>query len=235
MSHSAGRHLRAVSRLGGGHDWHSGAMLPEVRVSTLIVDDDIDMRTLVRVILEAANRGIDVVAEAVDGVDALAVFERLDPPPVPTVVILDNRMPGMTGLDVAREIRRRLPGQRIILFSAFVTPEIRAEAREIGIDACLDKGDYMRLPDLVMELVGEGERDGTPTGGAMTGDVAQERASSIDVSLQALSHELLTPLTAVTGFSALLTDRYGPALPEGALDLARRIHTSARQRGAPGQ
>ena len=47
--------------------------------TVLIVDDEIDMRLLVRVILEGADLGIEVVGEAEDGLAALAVFggERL--------------------------------------------------------------------------------------------------------------------------------------------------------------
>ncbi len=126
----------------------------DVPLTVLIVDDEIDMRTLVRVVLGAANRGIDVVAEAVDGIDALAGFDALDPPPVPTVVILDNRMPGLSGIEVAREILRRRPEQHIILFSAFLTAEIRAEAKDLGIDACVSKDDLMHLPEVVIKLVG---------------------------------------------------------------------------------
>lgn len=79
----------------------------------------------------------------------------------------------------------------------------------------------------------EGDGDVTPTTGVEAatrgGDAGREPSSARDVLLGAVSHELLTPLTAVVGFSALLTDRYGQALPEEALDLAHRIHTSARQ------
>jgi CheY-like chemotaxis protein len=74
--------------------------------TVLIVDDEIDMRTIVRLVLQSASQGITVVAEAVDGVDALTVFENLKHPEVPDVVILDNRMPGRMGIEVAEEIRR---------------------------------------------------------------------------------------------------------------------------------
>jgi CheY-like chemotaxis protein len=123
-------------------------------VTALIVDDDLDMRALVRMVLEAAHLGIDVVAEAVDGNDAVAVFDRLAPPPVPTIVILDNRMPYLSGLEVAQEMRRRMPVQHIILFSAHLTPEIEAVARDVGIDACLSKRDVAQLPHLVISLTG---------------------------------------------------------------------------------
>lgn len=123
-----------------------------VPLTALIVDDDIDMRLLIRLVLEASRHGIDVVGDAVDGADAIASIVVLDPPPVPTVVVLDNRMPGLSGLEVAAQVRQRGEYPRIILFSAFLTPELRAQAKEIGIDACLGKTDVDQLPDLIMKL-----------------------------------------------------------------------------------
>jgi len=120
--------------------------------TVLIVDDDIDIRLLVRTILESSGGGVEVVGEAVDGVHALEVYGGLDHPEVPDVVILDNRMPGRDGMDVAAEILGQEPGQRIVLFSAFVTPELEARARELGVTACVGKGDFALLPQLVLEL-----------------------------------------------------------------------------------
>ena len=124
--------------------------------TVLIVDDDIDMRLLVRLVLESAHNGIDVVAEAVDGYDAATVYATLDPPAVPDVVILDNRMPGPAGIEVAAEMLRAEPEQHIILFSAFFTPELEAKARDLGIDACVSKSDIDQLPRLVLELARTG-------------------------------------------------------------------------------
>ena len=114
----------------------------------LVVDDDEDMRALVRLRLEMAG-DIDVVAEAIDGPDALAVFRRLDAPPVPGVVVLDNRMPGMTGLDVARELLRQVPDQRIILFTAYADDDVIAQADQIGVSHVVSKD---RVADLVALL-----------------------------------------------------------------------------------
>lgn len=120
--------------------------------TVLIVDDEVDIRVLVRAILESSDLGVEVVAEAVDGDDALAVFGTLDPPDIPDVVILDNRMPGKEGLDVAAEMLEQEPRQHIVLFSAFVTPEIEARAADLGVRACVGKSDFARLPELVVSL-----------------------------------------------------------------------------------
>ena len=124
-------------------------------ITTLIVDDELDMRTIVRVVLELANGGIEVIAEAADGSEALALYDALDPPPDPEVVILDNRMPGLSGIDTAREILKRRPGQVVVLYSAFLDDAVRREASDIGIRACVSKNDVDELPGLIRRLVSE--------------------------------------------------------------------------------
>jgi CheY-like chemotaxis protein len=119
----------------------------------LIVDDEADIRLLVRVILESAAGDIDVVAEAADGPAALHEFERLDPPRVPDVIVLDNQMPGRSGLEIAAGMLEQHPEQRIILFSAYLDDSIRAEASALGLYACLDKTRSEQLPALVLAAI----------------------------------------------------------------------------------
>ena len=97
-----------------------------VQTTILVVDDDADMRFLARSVLEGS--GIAVAGEAADGAEALAKLEELDPPPVPTVVLLDNQMPGLTGLEVAEQILGERPEQLIVLFSAYLDADIIAKA-----------------------------------------------------------------------------------------------------------
>jgi len=120
--------------------------------TTLIVDDDLDMRLLVRLVIEMANDGLSVVAEAADGLEALEVYLSLDPPVIPDVVILDNRMPNMTGLEAAAEMLRRFPDQLVILYSAFLDKDLRRQAAELGIAACLTKDEIESLPGRLKQL-----------------------------------------------------------------------------------
>lgn len=120
----------------------------------LIVDDELDMRMLVRIVIEMANHGLSIVGEAADGTEALKVWRDLDGPPVPDVVILDNRMPGLSGLDVAEQILHERPGQIIVLYSAFLDSEVRAKAAALGITRCVSKQELEQLPIVIEELVG---------------------------------------------------------------------------------
>jgi CheY-like chemotaxis protein len=122
-------------------------------ISVLVADDEPDLRLLVRVVLERA--GFEVVEEAIDGDDVLAAVARLAPPPVPTVMVLDNQMPRGSGLEVARRVLHDTPGQRIILFSALLDADVRQQANQIGIRACIPKTDVHRLPAVIAEVAAD--------------------------------------------------------------------------------
>ena len=122
--------------------------------SVLVVDDEEDIRDLARAILEMG--GFQVIDEAEDGASALERFMQLDPPPIPTVVLLDNRMPGLTGLQVADEMLRHNPDQVIILFSAHLDGTVEDEARALGVTACVSKMDAPRLPEIIRRLLPTG-------------------------------------------------------------------------------
>lgn len=114
----------------------------------LIVDDDQDMRFLVRMTIEVANHGLAVSGEAQSGAEAIASVES----DRPEVVVLDNRMPGMTGLETARRMLSDHPEQAIILFSAYLDADTIAQARALGVHACIDKTDVDRLPETLWQL-----------------------------------------------------------------------------------
>jgi two-component system chemotaxis response regulator CheY len=120
-------------------------------LTILVVDDDPDMRFLARAVLEKS--GIEVAAEAADGPEALDRLRELEPPPIPTVILLDNQMPGPSGLEVAAQILADLPDQLIVLFSAYLSDEIVAQATQLGVTACVSKNDALNLSEILHEVV----------------------------------------------------------------------------------
>lgn len=111
----------------------------------MIVDDHADVRELIRLILEFADPELDVVGEADSGREAVERVDACDP----TVVILDEMMPGMTGLEAARRILERRPDQKFVLFSAYLDSGLRLRAAEAGIRVCLPKYDLDLLPEAI--------------------------------------------------------------------------------------
>ena len=115
----------------------------------LIVDDDADVRLLTRMVIDAANQGLQVAGEAASGDDAISWLDAN----VPTVVVLDQMMPGTTGLETAQHIRKRHPDLPILLYSAYLTPELELAARGEGINDCLVKTEVSQLPEVLRRLV----------------------------------------------------------------------------------
>ena len=109
----------------------------------LIVDDDEDMRFLLRAVIERANEGLEVAAEAADAAEAIDRWREIEP----DVIVLDHRMPGTTGLQVAEQILAERPEQSIILFSAYLDEDVISSATEIGIRACISKDRYDDIPE----------------------------------------------------------------------------------------
>ena len=120
------------------------------RIETLIVDDQDDMRLLLRTVIELANGCLSVVAEASSGPDALEQAERWDP----QVVVLDAMMPEMSGLETAVRLRRKSSSLVLILCSAYLSDEVILRARDAGFNAWLPKDQVHVLPDLIRSTVG---------------------------------------------------------------------------------
>ena len=78
----------------------------------LVVDDSDAIRVVLCELLAAA--GLVVVGEGSNGQEAVCQAELLQP----DLVVLDDRMPIMRGIEAVSEIRRRCPGVKILLYSA---------------------------------------------------------------------------------------------------------------------
>lgn len=115
-----------------------------VRVRALIVDDEPDMRLLVRLQLAARRDDVDVVGEAADGVEAVDQYHALHP----DVIVLDERMPRMTGLQAAHAILSERGGARVVLYSANLGADGVIEAEDLGV-AVVHKGDIDGLTALI--------------------------------------------------------------------------------------
>jgi DNA-binding NarL/FixJ family response regulator len=93
----------------------------------LIADDHGIVRGGMRLLLER-QAGMEVVAEAVDGLDALELALATKP----DVCVLDVSMPRMTGLQAARQIRSHLPGTPILILSMHDDERYVFEALKAG-------------------------------------------------------------------------------------------------------
>ena len=125
---------------GGGNVWRScpgqnGVVLTRI----LVVEDDHDLRMLLRLLLE--DEGYAVV-EATTGDQALERFTR-EPP---HLVLLDVRLPGLSGLEVCRALRAQTDAPVIMLTAHADSHDVVA-----GLEAGAD--DYVTKPFIEKELL----------------------------------------------------------------------------------
>jgi DNA-binding NarL/FixJ family response regulator len=100
----------------------------------LIADDSETVRTKIRQAL-VRDTPSQVCAEAVDGADAVSKAKELSP----DLIILDVRMPGLNGIEVAGILRYALPKLRIVLVTMYAEDLEKNFTSLFRIDAVLDK------------------------------------------------------------------------------------------------
>ncbi|MBV8981572.1 MAG: response regulator [Acidimicrobiia bacterium] len=102
-------------------------------IRVMVVDDTDHVRQMLASMLTLD--GFEVVEEAASGSEAVRRIDGADP----DVVVIDYRMPGMDGLDTARTIKDKRPGQLMVLYTAFIDGELQKAADEAGVAVCLGK------------------------------------------------------------------------------------------------
>ncbi len=106
---------------------------PERRIRVLVADDRRWARAGLRAILSTRSE-IEVVGEAGDGREALALVEKHQP----EVVLLDARMPVLDGIEATRHVKTTRPEVRVVVVSMYSS--YRSEALAAGADRFLVKG-----------------------------------------------------------------------------------------------
>lgn len=106
------------------------APAPPSPARVLLVDDHALLRTGVANIINQ-EPDLRVVAEAGDGIDAIAAYEKHRP----DVTLLDLRMPLMEGVEVVRQIRERDPRALVIILTTYDTDDEISRALKAGAKA----------------------------------------------------------------------------------------------------
>ncbi len=100
----------------------------------LVIDDETNIRTMVRLALQHIGHTVETAADGLEGLEKFASDGKYD------LVLLDQRMPGIEGLDVLRQIRHTDRQTHVIMATAFGTIDLAVEAMKLGAT------DFLRKP-----------------------------------------------------------------------------------------
>lgn len=115
----------------------------EKSANILVIDDDNDLRYSLKRVL--SGRQFEVF-EASSGEDGLKMAEQIHP----QVILLDNRMEGMGGIEVLQHLRSANPNAMVILMTAYGTTQTTIEAMKFGaFDYIMKPFDHKKILDLV--------------------------------------------------------------------------------------
>lgn len=125
----------------------------DAKVRILVVDDNEPFRRFVSSTLRD-RQNLNVIGEAGDGLEAVQRAEALQP----DLILLDIGLPGLNGLDAARQMSKLAPNARIIFLTQESAPELVAEALSLGAWGYVAKVQAGRELLVAVEMVMQGQR-----------------------------------------------------------------------------
>jgi two-component system response regulator DevR len=119
------------------------ANLDQNKVRVLVCDDHAIVREALSTIIDSSP-SFRVLAQTEGFDDTIEILGAIEV----DAVVLDIRLKGSSGLELARRLRADAPSVRILLLTGFLSDEILLEAEEIGVDGIMDKSSE---PELILE------------------------------------------------------------------------------------
>jgi DNA-binding response OmpR family regulator len=105
-----------------------------MRKRILIIDDEEHIRRMMRLTLEAAGYQVEEASNGAEGLSLYGDGSGCD------VVVLDQRMPGMDGLETLRELKKQNEAARVVMATAYASIELAVDALKLGAT------DFVRKP-----------------------------------------------------------------------------------------
>lgn len=184
-------------------------------IRVVLADDHVFVRDGIKSLLEN-EANITVVGEATDGLEALTAIDQLQP----DLLILDIRMPNLTGIEVVEQLRSKNNQVKIVMLSMHESEEYVLKSIKAGADGYLLKGSSKEEFLKALHTVSNG-------GKYFSGDISSiliEQLTNTKQSLetkQTLDEELLITKREKEILKLLLSGKGNKEIAE-ALDISKR-------------
>ena len=121
----------------------------EKTIKAFIADDSLNVRKGLIAMLSQVD-GIEVIGQAENIDEAIGSIRTLKP----DVVILDIKMPGGSGVDVLKYVKKEQPSTVVIIFTNYPYPQYREECMDEGADFFFDKSiEFEKVIEVCKQLV----------------------------------------------------------------------------------
>jgi len=104
------------------------------KIKVLVADDHTILRQGIKALLDN-QEGIEVIGEAKDGREALAIIEET----LPDVILMDIAMPGLNGLEATRRIKKKFPRMKVLVLTMYTNEEYIFQILNAGANGYLVK------------------------------------------------------------------------------------------------
>jgi two-component system response regulator AtoC len=189
----------------------------------LVVDDEENIRLVLRTLLRRNGYEVEVAASAEEALERLAAF-------APDVVLTDVRMPGMNGLDLIGELRRRNSPATLLVMSAYGSVELALEAMKAGAY------DYIPKPfkpdEVLLTLRKAEERESLRRENrALKAEIQRENAFESILARSDSMREIFRTIAKIADYktTVLITGQSGV----GKELVARALHQRSSRKGHP--
>lgn len=136
------------------------------KIKVLIVDDHPVVLDGLSTMISYRDRDVEVYATCTTGADAIATVAR----DRPDVIVMDVKLPDMTGLEASRRILRHDPTVRILILTSYEDPEYLAEALQSGARGFLLKDS---LPEDILRAIRSVASDNLVFSGKLASQIDQ--------------------------------------------------------------
>ncbi len=113
-------------------DYLRSLVFKEVDLNIFIIEDE-------QIISNAMQRVLSKDGHVVSVAHSYEVFEDIFALAQPDLIFLDLKIPGKSGMDILRDIKRSLPMVRVIMMSGYISEKDVHEAKELGAERFLKK------------------------------------------------------------------------------------------------